>query len=88
MTALAIDVAHLIRTGEVKKFPKATYSDYICASAHYFQENEERMGQSYFNALTVLRPDIAEQIRGTECDAFYDNDLLPAMLAKVYKLWK
>lgn len=82
-----IDVAYLIRTGKTREIKTASFSDYICASAQYYQENDERMGQSYFNALSVIRPDIAEKIQGTNCDAFYDNDLLPAMLAEVYKRW-
>lgn len=87
MNATQIDIATLIRTGNVVRIPKATFHEYIIVAADYFRENDERMGQSYFNALTVIRPDLAEQIRGTDIDAFHDNDLLPAMLAFVYKRW-
>ena len=82
-----IDVAHLIRTGEIKKIPKATFSDYIIAAAEYFQENDHSIGKSYWLTLRVIRPDIAEKIVGTDCNAYQDNDLLPAMLREVYRLW-
>jgi hypothetical protein len=82
-----IDIAHLIRTGEVKRIPKCTFSEYIIAVVDWHKENDWRIGQSYFNALTVLRPDISEKIRGTENDAFHDNNLLPAMMREVYRLW-
>ena len=87
MNATQIDIATLIRTGNVVRIPKATFAEYIVAAAQYFRDNDERMGQSYFNALSVIRPDLAELIRGTDCDAFYDNDLLPAMLHKVHIRW-
>lgn len=84
---MRIDVAHLIRTGNVVRIPTPTFSEFVVAAAEYFRENDDRLGQSYFNTLSVLRPDIAEEIRGTEKDAFYDNDILPAMLAYAYKRW-
>lgn len=33
----------------------------------------ERMGQAYFNQLHEDMPEIANQIRGTEVDPFYDD---------------
>lgn len=32
-----------------------------------------RAGQALFNALLLVRPDLAEEIRGTDLDPFYDN---------------
>ena len=88
MNAMQIDIATLARTGNIVRIPSVTFHEYIMVAAQYFlRDNDERMGQSYFNTLSVLRPDLAEQIRGTENDAFHDNNLLPAMLAVVYKKW-
>ena len=87
MNATQIDIATLIRTGNIVRIPKLTFSEYVVAATQYHNENDERLGQSYFNALSVVRPDLSEQIRGTENDAFYNNDLLPKMLAFCYKRW-
>jgi len=32
-----------------------------------------RAGQALFNALLRVRPDLAEEIRGTDLDPFHDN---------------
>lgn len=32
-----------------------------------------RYGQAWFNALHDVRPDLADQIRGTDVDPFFDN---------------
>ncbi len=82
-----IDVATLIRTGNIVRIPAVSYSEYVVAAAEYFRENDERMGQAYFNTLCVVRPDLSEEIRGTDIDAFHDNDLLPKMLAYCYRKW-
>lgn len=42
-----------------------------------------RWGQSLFNALWVLYPDLAEQIRGTESDPFHSDDRVPAFTSAV-----
>lgn len=82
-----IDVAHLIRTGNIREIADLTFSEYVAASTLFWQETSQRMGQAYFNTLVVLRPDIAERIRGTENDAFYDDKLLTNMLTVVYREW-
>jgi len=33
-----------------------------------------RMGQSYFNALAKVNPDLADKITDTEYDCFYDDN--------------
>lgn len=40
-----------------------------------------RAGQAAFNMLYVLRPDLADQIRGTDLDPFYQDERLPAFYA-------
>lgn len=84
---MSIDIVELIRTGNVVRKPELKFSEFIVSAAEYFRENDLRLGQSYFNTLAVVRPDISERIRGTHLDAFYDNDRLPAMLAEVYRRW-
>ena len=46
-------------------------------------ENEHpswRLGQTYFNVLHTLRPDLANKIRATYLDPFYINSAIPAFL--------
>lgn len=46
-----------------------------------------RWGQTLFNTLVDVRPDIAERIRGTSLDPFYDDWLVGAFLLEVERLW-
>lgn len=48
---------------------------------------EYRSGQNTFNVLAALRPDLSEQIRGTELDAFYDIKRLDAMCKFIEENW-
>lgn len=34
-----------------------------------------RAGQHYFNVLHIIRPDIAEKVRGTKMDPFYKDSV-------------
>jgi hypothetical protein len=45
-----------------------------------------REGQIAFNRLYVLNPELAEQVRGTEADPFYDDSRLPAFHERVEEL--
>lgn len=47
---------------------------------------DQRIGQSYFNALHRLRPDIANQIRSSNDDPFYNTDLLPRFFTAIAEL--
>lgn len=42
----------------------------------YNQQTEQRLGQFFFNELYKSKPNLANKIRGTEIDPFYDNKLL------------
>lgn len=66
---------------------KLGYSGWIIASMRRATETDERIGQAHFNELLALRPDIANEIRGSDSDAFYVNEKLVDMCAAVYKLW-
>lgn len=37
-------------------------------------QSGERFGQAAFNHLTEVRPDLSEQVRGTDKDPFYADD--------------
>jgi hypothetical protein len=39
--------------------------------------NTQRVGQSYFNALYILRPEIADYIRSSNADPYHDTEILP-----------
>lgn len=39
-----------------------------------------RKGQTMFNVLLDLRPDIAERIRDTELDPFHRDEVVPKLL--------
>jgi len=57
----------------------------MCALAVKMHDNickypDLRRGQNYFNALDMLYPDLAEEVRGTDIDPFYVDAKLPAYL--------
>lgn len=55
---------------------------------HTRDELDQRLGQKLFNALyCYYRPDVADQIRGSLIDPFYNDDVIPAFLEKVDELW-
>lgn len=39
----------------------------------FHEHDNQRKGQAYFNALHAVRPDLANYIRGTRADPFYQN---------------
>ena len=47
-----------------------------------------RNGQALFNVLYDVRPDLAEQVRGTHLDPFYDNGLVGEFLDFVAANWE
>ena len=46
-----------------------------------------RWGQVMFNTLYEVRPDLAEQVRGTDIDPFYDDARGLAFMAFVVGNW-
>ena len=47
----------------------------------------QRKGQSAFNLLCSLRPDLSEQVRATPLDPFYQDEILPAFFSWVKEHW-
>lgn len=48
---------------------------------------EWRGGQLIFNHLSIHRPDLAERIRGTDLDPFYDDSKISSCLAWLEENW-
>lgn len=51
-----------------------TITDYFLRVQAVFLYTDERWGQACFNVLWEYRPDLAEQIRGTDLDPFYKGE--------------
>lgn len=65
-----------------------TFSEYLEEVRYRHAKNPDwRAGQTYFNVLTTSRSHIAEEIRGTMFDPFYDNSVIPEFLAMVFARW-
>jgi hypothetical protein len=63
-----------------------TYEQYLayCAEA---ATPEWRTGQTYFNVLYQVRPDLSEAIRCTNLDPYHNDTRLPAFLHWVETMW-
>lgn len=46
-----------------------------------------RAGQTYFNLLHDVRPDLANQIRATRMDPFHDDSRIPGFLTWLEINW-
>lgn len=49
--------------------------------------NGQRKGQFAFNELFKVRPDLSEQVRATDMDPFYQDDILPLFWQWVEQNW-
>lgn len=60
------------------------------AVERWLNSEHERLGQAIFNHLLEVRPDLAEQIRGTELDPFHNDGVLSELekWLAVYWDWK
>ena len=70
-----------------------TYADFVTAVAKFTDSYRAempitwRVGQGAFNLLVQIRPDIAEMVRGSDYDPFYDNSRLPLFYDFVMRNW-
>ena len=65
-----------------------TFEQYVSASESCWRSNHKwRRGQAFFNVLSVDRPDLAERIRATSLDPFYDDNGIAAFLEVVRTMW-
>src|ERR1041385_2126541 len=76
-----------IRTA-IRMRNKPTLADYFSeVYRRYGDEMGWRMGQTYFNVLYEMRPDLSERIRSTPIDPFYQDVYIPAFLTFVAENW-
>jgi hypothetical protein len=54
---------------------------------HATEGGNERRGQLYINALSATRRDLAQKVRGTSFDPYYDDRRIPAFLAWLVQEW-
>ena len=65
-----------------------TFEDYTKAVDKAQAKHPEwRLGQTAFNVLWELRPDLSEQVRATEIDPFHSTARLPQFFAWVQERW-
>lgn len=72
-----------------------TFSDFIAAAAEYAdtRSSKWRAGQSVFNLLMVVRPDLAFMVTGgqengvSDFDPFHDDTRLPLFYDFVMRHW-
>lgn len=53
---------------------QVTYGQFVLACLEYHRSSQgasQRLGQVVYNILSVVRPDVASQVRGTPLDPFY-----------------
>lgn len=59
-----------------------TLEQYMAHYAQYHRAHpHQRAGQAAFNALHDIEPEIANQVRGTDCDPFYRDSRMVAFTA-------
>lgn len=67
----------------------ATFADFMTACrANKRRHPEWRGGQAAFNTLREIRPELAEELRGTEFDPFYRDELVGAFFGQVAARWE
>lgn len=70
-----------------------TYSEFDELVAREFnkceqeQPGEWRIGQVYFNTLLKVRPDIAEEMRGSLVDPFFKHRVTEVVKMFVWEKW-
>ena len=65
------------------------FPEYVTKALKVHHANPElRVGQSYFNTLYDIKPNMANTIRGTNLDPFYQNRIIPAFLDWVEENWE
>lgn len=67
-----------------------TYGDFVNAVFEHIFEcitPQWRAGQTAFNILVQVRPDIAEMLRGSDYDPFHQDYRLPAFYDFVWRHW-
>lgn len=65
----------------------STYAHFLneVDTAVYNYDGDWRNGQAAFNVLYSMHPELAQEIRGTDLDPFYDDSRLYAFYTWVYE---
>jgi hypothetical protein len=67
---------------------ETSFNDYINRVLQMQEAHPEwRVGQTFFNVLYIMRPKMADQVRGSEIDPFYQDDRVLIFLAFVDEHW-
>lgn len=65
-----------------------SYGDFTSAVRNRFVSHpNERRGQATFNTLFATRPDLAEKVRATNLDPFYDDSKLHEFYNFIEENW-
>lgn len=60
---------------------------WVKVDQYLIRHPEQRFGQAVFNVLVIYRPDLSEQIRGTDLDPFYLDSLPDNIHQWLYRHW-
>lgn len=63
------------------------YSFKLCVQQEWAEAPGLRLGQVYFNLLAELRPDLANELRGSPHDPYFRNEIPQATEDIVLKDW-
>lgn len=73
---------------------KPTFQDFQVMAAEVYRAKQLlpelerwRWGQTAFNVLSELRPDLAEEVRGTDMDPFHDDRKYILLFEFLLKRW-
>lgn len=67
---------------------RASYTEYLDYVDYLSERNPAwRSGQTHFNALRRMRPDLANEVLGTAIDPFHLDERLPDFVAYVQENW-
>lgn len=65
-----------------------TFTDFLMnVSYAYVNAHDWRYGQTCFNVLYSLDEDLANSIRGTALDPFYEDVVVPEFFARLRNEW-
>ncbi len=65
-----------------------SYGKYLSECGRiYKQQSSWRKGQTYFNVLVQVRPDLSERIRTSHLDPFYLDERIPEFLEWICTNW-
>lgn len=67
-----------------------TYEDFINVATREFvsqAQNGYRYGQALFNVLLTHKPELAERVRSTDIDPFYEDTLAVDCVIGNFLLW-